>query len=1527
MRPSNHSHPLSPPLASSLLDHSSSSPLFPDSRPSPRSPRAAQATLADSPLFPASSPQEGAAVATVLSRRGSAATLLGVRGGAEGQGIGLELPGAMREGEEDSFDGACETSPRSSRRRGSRAASPARDATSQAGSGDIPVPPLLVLPSAPQLLPASSLLPPSLPPPHLAALAQSLSRDLSAAISLLAERDAELAALERLALDKGASPGEVERARVRARAEAREARGEKEEETSSGAEESEGAKGKGKGKLRRKSRRESEKERARKMGEEWRIETGEFTTGREEDTEEKGEEHAGEGEEDVPPKTEVDLDLDDLNEAISSNAFDLGLQPTSPSSLHFPTHVHHSPVSNADDDASSVRSRALSLPFPSAGPDDKSDSASIASSAPSAPPALPPSSTTPAPSAGPVTAPVAIKPARTRHASLSARLFGSMVGGRDPSSSSAAAQANGLARSPSSASLSSSPSASANLAVSPPSPAKPPIKTRHARSASIKSTRSVSSVASTGGGGYGEWLWKWGGKKGGAGSILEGKEGDTASVSEVGDEGAVEPAAEGAEPAEPASAEEVGETVESDEPTTPRSSAAATATTAATTLASPELSSDSPATPPPERPASLSHRSSSSQHLLASPCPSPSSRSPSSPTLSRTRYPAPPPPAFLTATAAGTSGLAEVRVSEEVGEGTMAGAASPNGGEARSPSGKSLALPPDEAEQHDKEEGEEGGDTLKARRPSAPALSPILPPSPPLASSTGALPVVTTELNPSKPAFVPGVPLYSVDTPSSTSSASGDAASRLAEQAHRSSAGGDSTYVGIARGSLSRALGLGPASLSSTSPAPATPSADSSVAPNLTLFPRLPSLSLSRYALFAQPALSTPVTHVSLSSASGTSSAPSGSNTASSGASSGAGAAGTGGGGTLTMELSTISGEAAPPSLALLKPSYSSASTAAGSSSSAAAGAGEGDAAKDEEDGPMIDRYGFIYDVRQGMELLKESRRKEGEKAKGKGKKGAGRKKSKEKLDETLVLAPTPPSVPTADLLTPPTELEVHPQLEALREAIGLTPTTEEDKALPPPASPALTGDSSAPDSPAPPPPSTVAPSVTAKLVRAPSSPPPPSHRSLDPLPHTTTASPAPSVRSSSTSASATGSTGPQSMRALLNQLKSMTDAQEKTQREAWDAFIRRRQAKLAKLKRKEREKEKEAAASAAADGGDGKGKKRERPKTVFGEVAGEEGEEGEDVTMWTGENLVGVAQMGTEKKGRKEDWAEFKELVRKGIPIIYRPKIWGECSSANEAREPGVYQELLAQPTTDAEAPCLKQIDMDCHRTFPTNVFFAGNGPGVAKLRNVLVAYSRRNPKIGYCQGMNNLVATLLLTHPAEEDAFWVLVCIVENILPSDYYTSHLLVSRADQEVLRDLVARVLPTLAEHLEEQGVELSAITFGWFLSLFTDVLPIQTLLRVWDLFFIHGTVLLFRIALALLKLHEADLLACDSAAALYGKLGTLPAGCYHADKLLKIACEDLASSVKDREVSQLRSKHVAELQEQMGLTSTSADETE
>ncbi|GAA5921296.1 hypothetical protein JCM3775_002980 [Rhodotorula graminis] len=1377
--PASHDHPLSPPL------DAPTTAFFPD----PRDDLLNSRTDNTPPLFPASPPDNSPTAE--FSRRTSVATLLARSSSSQGVegGIGLGLP-------------ASTTSRRESRDRpptitsgGTRS----RAASSPSPSPSTPLPRHLSFPAPPHALQPVALT--SIPLGHLVALAQALSAQLEQAQASLREGRAELRALETLAAEKTASEGEIERAKVRARTELREQEG----RGGSLSNARRRAKGEGKGKSQ----------------DEWRIEL----PARE-----------GEAAPDGPAQVEVDLDIEDLTEAISSNAFDLGMSSPQPTEL---------------TDTASIRSHAVSLPVPSTSTlDDPSDTASV-SSLPLATGTVAPSTSAPDPPVIPSTS----KPVRPRHASLSARFVGYIAGA--PTSST-------------SASAPPLPTATSSAPVPPTAVDSPSPKKRSGRSGSI---RSVSSTAS-GRAGYGEWLgWKsWG--RSGTGSIKEGRasEGeaeDAGGVDEEGDGGdEVEERASSGRPRGSSTASSTGPSTQ-DVPVSPSSSrhSSRTRSTLATTLPTSAPSSP-PSTSRALDPITPTASSAVSPDRRRSSASSPSLHPPDSPTLTRARSPGPP-PSMVSAAAQGTAStiLSTPLTTSTISAPSMA---SPNrlGGKshpaspARSPSSKSLSLPdePREAAERTRALGhDEGEATIKAR-----------------SSARGG------EAHPS---FVPGVPLYSAPP---------DGPSRAAPST-------DSGYVAAARGTLSRALGLGAggtastssASSSTSSPAAASPTPE----PNLTVFPRLPSLSLSRYSPFAQPALSTPATHVSISASPASLPAMTASHQPSPLVPHTATLTSTaGGGGAQTMELDTISGEAAPPSLALLKPSYQSASAAR-----------DGAPATDDEDGdgPMIDRYGFIYDVRAGMELLKESRRrKDGQSTK------AGSRSVKKPSIKDLPAATAlqqPNRVDT--LLTPPTELEVQPQLDALREAIGLTPTTEANKTLSTPATP----DQRSPSPRDPAPTSSATGPATAstssgpsarpaKLVRAPSS--------------STTASTESRALSGTSS---TAAAGPQSMRALLAQLRSMTDAVDKVQQDAWDAFIRRRQAKLAKIKAQHLS---DMSNDEVSTGG-GPGVARDRPKSVWlAAVAGDEaasasgsggGEEG-----WASENLVGVAQMGTEKKGKKEDWSEFKDLVRKGIPIAYRPKIWGECSSANEAREPGVYQELLAQPSTPAEAQCLKQIDMDCHRTFPTNVFFAGNGPGVAKLRNVLVAYSRRNPKIGYCQGMNNLVATLLLTHPAEEDAFWVLVCIIENILPSDYYTSHLLVSRADQQVLQDLVARTLPKLAAHLEEQCVELTAISFGWFLSLFTDSLPIQTLLRVWDLFFIHGTIFLFRIALAILKLHEADLLECDSAASLYALLGQLPAGLWNADRLLKVACEDLASVVKDREVSSLRSKHVAALQEEIGL---------
>ncbi|MBN6743467.1 hypothetical protein JKG47_24035, partial [Acidithiobacillus sp. MC6.1] len=54
-----------------------------------------------------------------------------------------------------------------------------------------------------------------------------------------------------------------------------------------------------------------------------------------------------------------------------------------------------------------------------------------------------------------------------------------------------------------------------------------------------------------------------------------------------------------------------------------------------------------------------------------------------------------------------------------------------------------------------------------------------------------------------------------------------------------------------------------------------------------------------------------------------------------------------------------------------------------------------------------------------------------------------------------------------------------------------------------------------------------------------------------------------------------------------------------------------------------------------------------------------------------------------------------------------------------------------------DDDPSIVAQIQMDINRTLTDNIFFR-KGPGVAKLKEVLIAYSRRNAEVGYCQGMN---------------------------------------------------------------------------------------------------------------------------------------------------------------------------------------------
>jgi Rab-GTPase-TBC domain len=122
----------------------------------------------------------------------------------------------------------------------------------------------------------------------------------------------------------------------------------------------------------------------------------------------------------------------------------------------------------------------------------------------------------------------------------------------------------------------------------------------------------------------------------------------------------------------------------------------------------------------------------------------------------------------------------------------------------------------------------------------------------------------------------------------------------------------------------------------------------------------------------------------------------------------------------------------------------------------------------------------------------------------------------------------------------------------------------------------------------------------------------------------------------------------------------------------------------------------------------------------------------------------------------------------------------------------------------------CHDQVVKDVPRTFPLES--AMDAEKCAALHRVLVAYASHNPQVGYCQGMN-FIAGLLLLHMPEEDAFWGLVRMVQEIMPG-YFDIDMRGALLDQQATHLLLQEHFPTVLQHCRRHNVDMALITSQW-----------------------------------------------------------------------------------------------------------------
>lgn len=193
-----------------------------------------------------------------------------------------------------------------------------------------------------------------------------------------------------------------------------------------------------------------------------------------------------------------------------------------------------------------------------------------------------------------------------------------------------------------------------------------------------------------------------------------------------------------------------------------------------------------------------------------------------------------------------------------------------------------------------------------------------------------------------------------------------------------------------------------------------------------------------------------------------------------------------------------------------------------------------------------------------------------------------------------------------------------------------------------------------------------------------------------------------------------------------------------------------------------------------------------------------------------------------------------LKRYIRKGVPGPMRREVWMRTSGTRRAqdKEPNLYADLLRMI---ADPDISDMIKIDLPRTFPNNIYFQGLQN---RLYNVLIAYSNSNRRIGYCQGFNYIAGLIMIVTKDEEATFWLLRHLVEYVAP-DYHTKTMTGLVTDIGVLCELVRAEVPEVYAHVKRLNLSWAVIVTKWFICLYAEVLPAETVLRIWDCVFAEG----------------------------------------------------------------------------------------
>ena len=227
-------------------------------------------------------------------------------------------------------------------------------------------------------------------------------------------------------------------------------------------------------------------------------------------------------------------------------------------------------------------------------------------------------------------------------------------------------------------------------------------------------------------------------------------------------------------------------------------------------------------------------------------------------------------------------------------------------------------------------------------------------------------------------------------------------------------------------------------------------------------------------------------------------------------------------------------------------------------------------------------------------------------------------------------------------------------------------------------------------------------------------------------------------------------------------------------------------------------------------------------------------------------------------------------------------------------------------------------QINIDVPRTLIHYHAFDDEANAQQKLGRILFGYAMHDKAVGYCQGMNFVAAFILAHMPTELDTYWTFYTLMKREKPYPNLR-HMYINKMYRLKLAlfefvELFHRLLPQLFDRFHfqfETQVAPEYYVTPWFATLFTSRnIPVATLLRIWDIFFIDRWKAIHRIGLAILKLAEPRLQQLDFEGTVEYLTRFPDQSIFEPDRLIATA---MSFKVTNRMLHELENRFIVELE--------------